>query len=224
MNQKRSRMDPSQASQNESTKQARMAPPIVEPKVPVPLSPDTVIPLPSYAMLQLCDAQTSDNPESSAPMQHLIHLSCAAHTDAFTSLATEEDFESIRATTNTAEDDSGVDKFISRLQCMNIPIANHGTFLDYTLWQKFEELQRQGRTFLLDWHQGGKTNVFACTKMICACCHAKLLIKHPGLPSKGGAIANPELIEKLNEELVFFFVYRRRNTGNASIISRRLHS
>ena len=87
---------------------------------------------------------------------------------------------------------------------MNVPIANHGNRNEYTLYNKLCGLARSGKTFALDWHQGGKYNANACTSIICNHCHAKLLIDHPGLPSKGGDLADADLINNVNEQLVQF--------------------
>ena len=83
---------------------------------------------------------------------------------------------------------------------MNISIANVGTVLE----ERFQALAAQDAEFLLDWHQGGKRNANACTSIVCRRCRAKLMIKHPNLPSKKGELAVPEQLEEVNRQIVQF--------------------
>ena len=129
---------------------------------------------------------------------------CIAHTRAFSTWATEVDFQSTARAATTTRDGSGSAAWINRLQGMNIPIANHGNMVKWTLSDKLCSLAQQGRTFTLDWHQSGKYNYNACTSIICNCCRAKLVIWHPGLPSKGFEKADANLITDVNEQLVHF--------------------
>ena len=137
---------------------------------------------------------------------------CIAHTRAFSTWATEVDFQSTARAATTTPDGSGSAAWISRLQGMNIAIANHGTGMKWTLDDKLCSLARQGKTFTLDWHQGkGKYNANACTSMICNQCRAKEVIFHPGLPSKGGNKADPNLIDEVNQKIVKFFSQKGRS-------------
>ena len=83
---------------------------------------------------------------------------------------------------------------------MNISIANLGTVLE----ERFQALAAQDAEFLLDWHQGGKYNTYACTSIICKRCGAKLIISHPKLPSRQGKLADPEQLEEVNRQIVQF--------------------
>ena len=131
------------------------------------------------------------------------------HTGAFTAVATREDFHSSWKIDITTPDGAGSCRFISRLQAMNIPISNHwnkgsGTLDNGTLDKKFCDLAGKGFPFTLSWHQGGKTNAYACTSIICNHCLAKLVVDHPGLPAKAGQLQDSNLVKKVNEQVVQF--------------------
>ena len=70
--------------------------------------------------------------------------------------------------------------FVSRLQGMNISIANFPNASGQDiLSERLAEKARDSCAFILDWHQGGKHNPYACTSMICRRCRARLLVQHP---------------------------------------------
>ena len=155
------------------------------------------------------DENESDATQSPSRQEELLGdcLGRHVHTRAFTQWATDVDFQGSKRASFTTGDGEGSSAWIARLASMNVSIANLWDGKDnWTLSDKLERLVRDhGRTFLLDSHNGcGKYNYNACTSMICNHCGAKLVIPHPGLPSKGGAKADANVITNVNEKLVNF--------------------
>jgi hypothetical protein len=132
--------------------------------------------------------------------------------------ATPEDFPVRNGGVSSVGDVSGaVWRMTSRLQGMNIPIANN----DYILVQRFETLAKKGSTFTCDWHQGGSCNYNACTSLICNACRGKLVIKHPGLPSKKNTLADPEQLKAVNSQLVCF-LFNGQEIEKDDLLERRV--
>jgi hypothetical protein len=132
--------------------------------------------------------------------------------------ATPEDFPVRNGGVSSVGDVSGAFwRMTSRLQGMNIPIANN----DYILPQRFETLAKKGSTFTCDWHQGGSCNYNACTTLICNACRGKLVIKHPGLPSKKNTLADPEQLKAVNSQLVCF-LFNGQEIEKDDLLERRV--
>ena len=126
------------------------------------------------------------------------------HTAAFKEWATVVDFHGNG--NDSTEDGEGQGPWLSWLQSMNIPIANHKTGPEeWTLANKLIGEAKRGNILLVDRHKGGKTNCHACTSVICHECGGKLVIAHPGLPAKGGRKADFRAIESVNNQLVRLF-------------------
>ena len=67
--------------------------------------------------------------------------------------------------------------FVSRLQGMNISIANFPNASGQDiLSERLAEKARDSCAFILDWHLSGKHNPYACTSIICRRCRARLLV------------------------------------------------
>ena len=131
------------------------------------------------------------------------------HTALFTERATPADFlagaQHARETDIDGEASHG---WLQRLESMNIPIANHAYKVgEWTLHDKLRSVaQLHNKTFTLDYHNGrsSRTNPYACTSIICNYCNAKLVVKHPHLPAKGGKTADDNTIRTVNAKLVQF--------------------
>ena len=160
---------------------------------------------PSSSHFEKSDDSCDDDNEKPDDYKRIVTkcIKECVHTGAFPELATQVDFQGWNTKTTTP-DGNALWQWISRLQGMNIPIALLGTSSYGLLYDRLCTLAQQGKTFTLDSHQNGKYNTFACTSIICNECMAKLVIRHPGLPAKGGKKADADLITEVNQQLVHF--------------------